>query len=304
MPNTKIPVYYLPVTFLLLLSLVSSAAVADLSEHRPVCSNDGSKLIYMLKSEQTKGDWELYLKELDSQVRSRLTNHPGWDGYAVWSPDDSRIIFDREDAPGLQKRPWIMDLVKRTTKPLGSFDGRVSVSSWSPDNQLLGFQELDGKRDLILLDLTGKIVKNITATEEFNESDADFSPDGNQIAYASANVDGSQTSLELIDIESSGILKLHTSIGRIYGVTWSLDGKKIAFVDAPEGDDDDADVFYYDLEKKSVRQVTTNPAWDHMPEFCNNRPTLFFTSYRSGEERIYQIDPDPTPFLKIERAEK
>jgi hypothetical protein len=31
---------------------------------------------------------------------------------------------------------------------------------------------------------------------------------------------------------------------------------------------------------------------------------LFFTSYRSGEERIYQVDPDPAPFLSIKRAQK
>jgi Tol biopolymer transport system component len=39
-----------------------------------------------------------------------------------------------------------------------------------------------------------------------------------------------------------------------------------------------------------------------MPMFCKDSKTLFFTSYRSGEERIYQIDPDPATFLKIERA--
>ena len=38
--------------------------------------------------------------------------------------------------------------------------------------------------------------------------------------------------------------------------------------------------------------------------FATTVQTLFFTSYRSGEERIYQIDPDPKPYLKIERAQE
>jgi TolB protein len=288
----------------LVFALSASNAFAARNEHRPVCSPDGTKLIYMLQSEQTADDWELYLMNLDSQVRSRLTNHPGWDGYAVWSPDGNKIIFDREDAPGLQKRPWVMDLIKRTKKPLGTYQGWVSVSGWSTDNQLLGFQELDGKRDLIMLNLDGEIVEKITTTQEHSEHDAHFSPDGSRIAYANGVVDGNETSLELIDLESREITVLHSSIGRIYGVSWSPEGKKIAFVDAPGGDDDDADIFVYIMDEKTIRQVTTDPSWDHMPEYCNNSETLFFTSYRSGDERIYQIDPDPTPFLKIERATK
>ncbi|MFT5138477.1 MAG: Tol biopolymer transport system component [Lysobacterales bacterium] len=135
--------------------LSGNDAEAVRNEHRPVCSPDGSRLIYMLQSKSTNDDWELYLIERESQQQSRLTSHLGWDGYAVWSPDGTKIIFDREDVPDAQKRPWITD----------------------------------------------------------------------------------------------------------------------------------------------------DPSWDHMPEFCHSSQTLFFTSYRSGEERIYQIDPDPKPYLKIERAQ-
>ena len=256
----------------------------------------------MLQSERTGGDWELYLMDVESQVQSRLTNHAGWDGYAVWSPEGKRIIFDREDAPDAGKRPWIMDLEKRISKPLGSFEGWLSISDWSKDGQLLGFHELAGQRDLVQVDLDGNIVKKITNTDSSNEHDAHFSPDESSIAYANGTLDGSQTSLEILNIETGEISVIKTSIGRIYGISWSPDGEKIAFVDAPGGDDDDADIFIYVPEDASIRQVTDDPAWDHMPEFCGSSQSLFFTSYRSGEERIYRIDPDPQPLLKITRG--
>ena len=63
-------------------------------------------------------------------------------------------------------------------------------------------------------------------------------------------------------------------------------------------------VAMYTIEDQSFKQVTTDPSWDHMPMFCENSDSLFFTSYRSGEEKIYRINPDPKPFLQIERAEK
>ena len=277
-------------------------ATAARNEHRPVCSDDGSRLIYMMQTRQTDDDWELYMIELDSQVHSRLTSHPGWDGYAVWSPDGTNIIFDREDSPGKLKRPWIMDLEGRTSRPLGKYEGWVSVTDWSNDNQLLGFQELNGQRDLILLDIAGNIVEKITETMDQSEHDAHFSPDDQKITYANGDIEGSETSLELIDLEDGSRTILRTSVGKIYGISWSPDGEQIAFVDAPDVDNDDVDIYSYSTGDQTFRQVTDDPSVDHMPMFCNDSKTLFFTSFRSGEERMYRIDPDPRPFLKIERA--
>ena len=284
--------------------MTSEISYAVTNEHRPVCSPDGSRLVYMLQSERTDNDWELYQMVFNTQTKKRLTLHEGWDGYAVWSPDAGTIIFDREDAPGGHKRPWVMRMDDYTIKPLGKFEGSLSISDWSDDDKLLGFHEMAGQRDLVLLDVDGNNIEKITNTTGHSEHDAHFSPDGLSIAYANGVIDGTETSLEMIDRETGNKIILHTSIGRIYGISWSPDGEEIAFVDAPGGEDDDADIFMYNIDEKSIKQVTDDPAWDHMPEFCNNNHTLFFTSYRSGEERIYQVDPDPAPFLSIKRAQE
>lgn len=284
--------------------LISSYANAAMNEHRPVCSPDGSRLVYMLQSERTNNDWELYQLDFATQGKKRLTSHEGWDGYAVWSPDGSSIIFDREDTPGDQKQPWQMNMDDYTSKPFGTYEGWLSISDWSADNRLLGFHEFEGQRDLVLLDIDGNITRNLTNTTGHSEHDAHFSPDGTRIAYANGVIDGVGTTLEIIDLDQGAKTILRTSKGRIYGLSWSPDGQKIAFVDAPGGEDDDADVFIYDIEEQSFQQVTDDPAWDHMPKYCRDNHTLFFTSYRTGEERIYQVNPDPGPFLSIERAKK
>ena len=286
------------------LLLISPDASAEINEHRPVCSADGSRLIYGLKSEQTSNDWELYVMDLDSQVLSRLTTHPGWDGYAVWSPDGTKIIYHREDTPGGRKRPWIMDIEDRTSKPLGRYEGQMSITDWSKDNQLLGVHELAGQRDLLVMDADGTIVESLTTTSGYSEHDAHFSPDGKSIVYANSVIDGSRSSLELIDLESGDKTTLRSSSGKIYGISWSPDGEKIAFVDTPSGGGREADIFVYTIAEQGFRQVTNNASLDHMPAFCNNSKTLFFTSFRSGTELIYRIDPDPTPYLRIERAHK
>lgn len=258
----------------------------------------------MLQSERTNNDWELYQLDFATHGKKRLTSREGWDGYAVWSPDGKSIIFDRENTRGGQKQPWLMNMDDYTSKPFGNYEGWLSINDWSTDGRLLGFHESSGQRDLVLLDIDGKITENLTNTAEYSEHDARFSPDGLKIAYANGVIDGTETSLELLDLDQGEKTTLRTSTGRIYGVSWSPDGRKIAFVDAPGGNDDDADIFIYDIEENSFQQLTDDPAWDHMPEYCGNSHTLFFTSYRSGEERIYQVNPDPGTFLSIERAQK
>ncbi|NNL94783.1 MAG: hypothetical protein HKO64_04110, partial [Xanthomonadales bacterium] len=215
----------------------------------------------------------------------------------VWSPDARQIIFDRADGVDGPKHPWMLDLQSMQFRPLGDFEGWMSVSDWREDGTLLAFHETGGQRDLVLLGLDGKIERRLTATADESEHDAHFSPDGRRIAFASGAVDGGQTTLELLDLERDERTELKSSPGRIYGLSWTPEGDQLAFVDAPGGDEDDADIFLYRFEDRSVQRVTDDPAWDHMPEFCGNRHILMFTSYRSGEERIYRIDPEPRPLL-------
>jgi len=276
-------------------------AEAQHNEHRPVCSPDGSRIVYMLQSERTGNDWELYLLERDSQKRTRLTDHEGWDGYAVWSPDGNRIVFDRADGPEGRKSPWVMDLRDYSLAQLGEYEGWLSVSDWRADGTLLAFHELGGQRDLVLLDASGRITGKLTDTPGSSEHDAHFSPDGRRVAYAGGAPGGANTTLELLDLETREAKVLRTSPGRIYGIDWTPEGDRLAFVDAPGGEEDDADIFIYRLADHSVRRVTDDPAWDHMPEFCADSDVLLFTSYRSGEERIYRVDPDPALFLNATR---
>ena len=61
------------IVMLFILNIASASAARN--EHRPVCSADGSRLIYMMQTKQTNDDWELYMLEIDSQVHSSLTSH-------------------------------------------------------------------------------------------------------------------------------------------------------------------------------------------------------------------------------------
>ena len=231
---------------------------------------------------------------MDSDGRNlkRLTNHKGWDGYAVWSPDGSRIVFDRGDVDGKKKRPFILNLESGELRALGDYEGWLSISDWSSDgNTLLGFHETGGQRDLVLVDLDGSVTKRLTNTPGHSEHDAHFSPNDTQVAFANGPVNGSGTSLEMLVLATDQRGIVHTSEGRIYGLSWSPAGTMIAYTDSPGGSEDDAEVFLVTPGTSIVTQLTDDPAWDHMPVWHPDGRMLLFTSYRSGEERIYSLDP-------------
>ena len=268
-------------------SLFSSDLLAG--EHRPVLSPDGSSVVFMSQAEND--DWDLFIMQPDGTARRQLTNRRGWDGYAVWSPDQDHIVFDQGDpTDDSKKQPTILDLTTGATRQLGEYIGWLSVNDWHGDN-LLAFWEREGQRDLFLLDADGNIVRQLTNTPDQSEHDAHFSPDGTKVVFASGPREGSgKTTLETLDLTSGSRRLLKDSVGRIYGIDWSPDGQFIAFTDAPGGEDDDADVYLYDLKNSDVTQCVDNDAWDHMPVWTPDGKSVLFTSYRTGNERIYWTD--------------
>lgn len=264
------------------------AIAGERHEHRPLFSPDGSKIVFMSKSDKTADDWELFVMATDGRNRKRLTDYKGWDGYAVWSPDGQSLMFDRSLTGGMgDKAPHRLDLKTGKVSAIGKYEGWLSVTDWR-DERLLAFWEKDGQRDLYILNANGEISRRLTDTPDMFEHGAHFSPDGTRAAFVSNPTMGKgPTALELIELSSGKRTKLHESKGRAYGVSWSPDGTSIAFNDAPGGEEDDADVFTIDIKSGEIKKIIGDDSWDHMPVWTPDGKAILFTSYRSGTEHIY-----------------
>jgi len=262
--------------------------------HRPVFSPTGDRIVFMRQDGSTGGDWELFLANEDGSGVARLTTHPGWDGYAAWSPDGKRLSFDRDDGERTKKYSMLLDLESGATRRLGDFEGWLTVNAWSRDGKVLyGFWERDGQRDLYAISPLGEILERLTDTPGVSEHDAQLSPDGATLVFATERADGSGSGIASLDLASRTRRTLLTSVGRVYGLTFSPDGGTIAYTDNPGGGDDDAEIFLLDLASGARRQLTDNGDYDHMPVFHPSGSYLLFTSYRSGAERVYRLSlPD------------
>ncbi|HXT22523.1 MAG TPA: M28 family peptidase, partial [Thermoanaerobaculia bacterium] len=165
-----------------------------------VCPRDGS----IVFTSDRDGDLELYRMDADGSHVVRLTNAPGYDGGAFFSPDCSRIVWRaaRPQGAALDEARALLaqHLVKPTKLELwtaradGSEAHQVTylgaasfAPSFFPSGDRIIFASNVGdphgrEFDLWAIDVAGTRLERITATPGFDGFPM-FSPDGTQLAF-------------------------------------------------------------------------------------------------------------------------
>jgi TolB protein len=147
----------------------------------------------------------------------------------VWSPDGNQIAFLASDFQN-HGTLYLIDKDGQHLRQIGKpviVEQKVSLA-WSPDGQALTFDTLDtGAGDIYRISPTGSNLQRLTHAA-LGEGGAAWSPDSNQIAYW-LNEDRGLTLYSMKPDGSSTTRLNHVPASACLGLSWSSDGKRIAF---------------------------------------------------------------------------
>lgn len=181
-----------------------------------------------------------------------------------WSPDGKKIVFASDmDYIGQQYGLYIYDLEADLILTLEVQSGSHALSpSWSPEGDWIAFtSDRDGDFEIY------KIKPDSTSLTQLTNNNVQ---------------DGFHPSLLT---NFGGLLATNAPIVR--GLSWSPDGKKIAFASDANGN---FDIFIINADGTGLTQVTTHTANDLDPFWLPNGTEIAFVSDRDGNLKIYKLN--------------
>jgi Tol biopolymer transport system component len=202
-------------------------------EFDPEWSPDGSKIAF---DSNRDGNYQIYIKNLDTGATSKLFQSSNQDRFPSWSPNDDYIAYlsrPIKSSPG-SHQTWNINIVGVDNKniitiPVDWDETAEEKPIWSPTSQYLTFRVYsDGKSAIYSFDMETHTIRNGLTPEAQNWYPA-WSPDGEYLSFMSQQAAGSQ--IYVANIESGDTHPLsNSSYPNDTISSWSPNGAYIAVV--------------------------------------------------------------------------
>jgi hypothetical protein len=199
----------------------------------PRLSPEGRR-IAMQRVDAVRNNPDIWVEDLERHTRVRVTTAAEPDIQPVWSPDGRQLAYSSGHLPGRSGRRTLNIAAADGTGVLRTFPCPAEYcepTDWSADGRLLvNARDRKGWNVWIVAPDEGGPVQPLLG-EAFNGRDARFSPDGQWIAYVSAESGRSEVSARALSGSARRIVL--SSNGGDQPV-WSRDGAEVLFVE-PNG---------------------------------------------------------------------
>jgi eukaryotic-like serine/threonine-protein kinase len=244
----------------------------------PQVSPDGRRVAVTI--EEVGG--QIWIYDLGREVLARLTFDEGSGNVnPVWAPDGKRVAFPSGTPPNLFWQP--ADGSGKAER-LTTSEYNQAPSSWSPDGQMLAFEEVNSTTgfDIWILRLSDRKARPFLRTPS-NERAPRFSPDGRWLAYVS---------------DESGPYEIYVLPYPGPGEKWqiSTDGGT-----EPVWNPNGRELFYRNGNKVMAVDVATQPS------FSAGKPRMLFEGGyvpAPGALPNYDVTPDGQRFLMIKASQQ
>lgn len=236
-------------------------------------------------SEQ-QDNFDLYLLERGYWIN--LTRHWAKDLTPIWL-DKDRIawVSDRDEAGtfNVYAQPLRGGAAHQITQ--NGID--PFMLSAAPDHSAILYS-IQG--DVVIHDLITGTITPIAATLEL-ENGAVWSPIGDAIAYVSSftTIGNNLTQYRInhYDRETGRIRMITDRFNNVYQLAWSPDGRFLAFEGMETRAITDLDIYVYDLQNNTYRDVSQNTIFDSSPAWSSDGTRIAFVSIGNSDSEIITV---------------
>jgi hypothetical protein len=176
-----------------------------------------------------RGSTDVYVYDIARKFPTQVTFGPERSGGAIWTPRDERLIYSTQRETGAA---LMMKAVTGGTSEVLLEDKAHNVFplTVSPDGRFLLYNEvtraMQGK--LGVLPLTGERKPYLLLNSGFSETPAQFSPDGEWIAYVSDRSGGRKEIFVTSFRQPTNVIPISSTGGDF--PRWSHDGRELFFL--------------------------------------------------------------------------
>lgn len=229
------------------------------------------------------GSVDLYVIRSDGTGRRRLTRDPAVEQYPTWSPDGTRIAFERR--MGDDAEIWIWDGTTRDTRRLTRNPGIDWTPAWSPNGRRIAFASVRGGAALAIYTMTplGTRIHRIPNTD--GGAEPAWSPDGTRLAFRK-ELPGNDE-IFVIDVDGTDWRNLTDNPANDFSPEWSPTGDRLVFESFRDGN---YELYTVAEDGSDLQRLTDSQAPDQFPSWSPDGSSVVFS--RLGE--LHVLSPPNT----------
>jgi TolB protein len=198
---------------------------------------------------------DIFAADLDGKNLVRLTDAPGYDAEASYSPDGSRIVFTsfRDGDAEI----YLMDADGKNPRRITHAKGYDGGPFFSPDGQRIIYRSDRKGNDLlqIYVNNTQGTAERALTSNEFVNWGPYWHPDGRQIIYATSKHGHANYELYLMDVDSGAEERITYQEGFDGLPVFSPDGKRLMWTSSGRTADKKSQLFIADFLMEPATQA-------------------------------------------------
>jgi len=263
------------------------------SEKIPLDGRGGGVIAYSVTYADNTN--RLFLVNADGSGNEPLASLSGRPLGPAWSPDAKKIALYNHESDA----QWSLVVMNADGSSVRQLSNRPNTLDWSPS------WSPDGRKIIFTRSVMAPVWKSEIWTIQADGGDlarigdrdgqgADYSPDGNRIAYFNY-VDGGGD-IWAMNSDGTDSKKLTDHHAEDWWPNWSPDGRRIAFQSKRDGN---FEIYVMNAAGGNLVRLTSNSADDEEPRWSPDGRKIAFSSLRDGHYEIYVMNADGSDQRRI-----